>query len=275
MSTPPAPQQQGNQLGLIALILAGVGFLLAVIPATAGFAWLLTLPALVVGIIGVTRKGKKKGTAIAAIILSTIAWVIAVIVAAATFFSGVSTAVDEAESGSEIATEEAPVAAEEETPVEEEAPVEEEVVAEEPAADLGEPSNPYPQPYTAEGFFGGENYTLSGRIVDANANALVAGYNMFNTEAPAGYKYVVAELTMTGINPDGVEPSLAQFDLSLATAEGNRYDSEYIIFGEGMTAMSDGPTLYPGSAFTGYTAYIVPEQASSFLLYDNGNYITF
>jgi hypothetical protein len=98
---------------------------------------------------------------------------------------------------------------------------------------------------------------------------------MFNSEAPAGFKYVVAELTMTGIDPDGVEPSLAGFDLSLATPEGNRYDNEYVTLGEGMSSMSDGPTLYPGSTFTGYTTYVVPESAQSFLLFDNGKYISF
>jgi hypothetical protein len=143
------------------------------------------------------------------------------------------------------------------------------------AAEQGDLAHPLPQPYTAKGLLGGEKYSLTGRVADANANAAVAGYNMFNSEAPAGFKYVVVELTMTGIDPEGVEPLLANFDLSLATPEGNLYDSEIISYAEGMPGMSDGPTLYPGSSFTGYTAYIVPEGVESFLLYDNGNYISF
>lgn len=142
-------------------------------------------------------------------------------------------------------------------------------------ADAGTVENPSPQPYVAKGLLGGEKYSLTARIVDANANAAVAQYNMFNDEAPAGFKYVIAELTMTGIDEDGVEPSVASIDLSLATPEGNRYDSEYIMFGDGMPSMDDGPTLYPGSKFTGYTAYLVPDSAQSFLLYDNGKYIAF
>ncbi|MBF4571660.1 DUF2510 domain-containing protein [Herbiconiux sp. VKM Ac-1786] len=144
-----------------------------------------------------------------------------------------------------------------------------------PAADLGSATNPYPQPYVAKGIFGGEKYSLSASVVDANANALVKEWNQFNSDAPAGFKYVVVQLTMTGIDPDGVEPSLAEWDLSLATAEGNRYDSEFLVLGDGMSSMSDGPTLYPGSSFTGVTAYIVPEAAQSFLIYDNGNFISF
>lgn len=139
----------------------------------------------------------------------------------------------------------------------------------------GTVAHPYPQPYVATGVFGGEKYSLTGRVVDPNANALLEDWNQFNSDAPAGFKYVVVELTMTGIDPDGVEPSLAEFDLFLATEEGNRYSSEYAIFGDGMPSMSDGPTLYPGNSFTGYTAYIVPETAQAFLLYDNRNYISF
>lgn len=136
--------------------------------------------------------------------------------------------------------------------------------------------NPAPQPYIAEGRFGGgEKYSLSARIVDANANALVMEWNQYNDKAPTGFKYVVVELAMTGIDPDGIEPSLASYDLSLATSEGNRYDSEYVALDDGMPSMNDGPTLYPGSTFTGYTAYIVPESAQSFMLYDNGRYIAF
>lgn len=165
-------------------------------------------------------------------------------------------------------------------------PPAEEAVAEEsapsrPAAEPAAPSadgsaeRPYPQPYVAVGLFGGEKYSLTGRIVDANAGGLVNDWNQFNSPAPSGFKYVVVELTMTGIDPDGVEPSLAEWDLSLATAEGNQYSSESVVFGDGMPQMWEGPTLYPGNSFTGYTAYVVPETAQSFMLHDNGNYISF
>ncbi|QBR74419.1 DUF2510 domain-containing protein [Microbacterium sediminis] len=145
----------------------------------------------------------------------------------------------------------------------------------EQATAAGTVDDPMPQPYVATGLLGGEKYSLTARIINANANAAVMEWNMFNSEAPAGFKYVVVELTMTGIDPEGVEPSIAEWDMELATIEGNGYHSEYVVFGEGMPSMSDGPTLYPGSSFTGYTAYIVPEQANEFLMYDNYNHIAF
>ncbi len=172
-----------------------------------------------------------------------------------------------------------PAAVVEEAPAEE-APAEE-APAEEPAPEpvpevaSGEWSNPMPQPYIAKGILGGEKYSLTAGLVNADASAQVLEWNQFNTPAPAGFKYVIVQLNMTGIDPDGVEPSLAAFDLFLSTAEGNKYSSEFIVMGEGMPSMSDGPTLYPGSAFTGFTAYMVPADAATFMLYDNSNYIAF
>lgn len=96
-SPPKAPSKTPNKIGLIALILAALGFILAVIPPAAGFAWLLTLPALILGIIGLTRKGQKKATSIIAMILATVAWIIAVIVALSFVAAGVSDAIDKAD----------------------------------------------------------------------------------------------------------------------------------------------------------------------------------
>jgi hypothetical protein len=143
-----------------------------------------------------------------------------------------------------------------------------------PAAD-GSVERPLPQPYVAKGLLGGEKYSLTGRIVNANAGDSIREWNQFNDEAPVGFKYVVVELTMTGIDEDGVEPSLAEYDMALATSEGNRYDSEFVVLGDDMPRMGDGPTLYPGNSFSGYLTYIVPDGAESFLLYDNGRYVSF
>jgi hypothetical protein len=129
-----------------------------------------------------------------------------------------------------------------------------------------------PQPYVAKGIFGGEKYSLTGRVA-ADAPD-VKQWNMFNTPAPAGFKYVVLELTMTGIDKDGVEPSLASFDLTLSTPEGNTYNAESgVVLADGMASMWEGPTLYPGSAYTGNMAFLVPDTATGFMLYDNGKYI--
>ncbi|GAA1830185.1 TM2 domain-containing protein [Agromyces salentinus] len=166
---------------------------------------------------------------------------------------------------------EADAAADEAAAADAEAPAEEAEPVAEPAAEAGTATSPLPQPYIAKGMLGGEKYSLTASVTADGQD--VTEYNMFNDPAPAGFKYVIVEATMTGIDEDGVEPSLASFDLTLATPEGNQYTTEIIVLGEGMPSMYEGPTLYPGSAFTGYMAFLVPEASSGFMLHDNGNYI--
>lgn len=254
---------------IVALILGGAAFLTGLIPV---LGLLLALAAVAFAITALVKR-QPKGMAITGLALGSVALLTGLISTSVVLAGSGSDSMTASVQGSPGATSPATPSAEptEDAPATE-ASKPEPSASQAPAAS-GSIGAPAAQPYVAKGFLGGEKYSLTARIVDANANALVEGWNTFNSDAPAGFKYVVAEITMTGIDPDGVEPSLASFDLSLATPEGNRYDSEYIIFGDGMSSMSDGPKLYPGSAFTGYTAYIVPEGAQSFLLYDNGNYI--
>lgn len=141
-----------------------------------------------------------------------------------------------------------------------------------PAAETGTAANPMPQPYVAKGPLGGEKYSLTGRIA-ADAPD-VTQWNRYNDPAPAGFKWIVVELTMTGIDKDGVEPVLATFDLALSTPEGNTYSPQSgLVHGDRMPKMTKGPTLYPGSSFTGNMTFLVPDTATSFMLYDNGSYV--
>lgn len=91
------PGKGQNKIGSIALILAVGGFVMAFLPATAGLAWLITLPALVLGIVGLTRRGATKATSILAIILATVAWLISIVAALSFLAAGVSDAVGEAD----------------------------------------------------------------------------------------------------------------------------------------------------------------------------------
>ncbi|PPF70469.1 hypothetical protein C5E16_02475 [Clavibacter michiganensis] len=121
---PSAPKQK-NTLGLVALILAGIGFLFGVIPPLSGLAWIFFIPAIVLAIIGLTRKGQTKGTSISALIVAVIGWIVAIIVASVTFLSAVGTAIEDTDTAPSAASE-AEAGAEAEAPAEE-APVEEAV----------------------------------------------------------------------------------------------------------------------------------------------------
>jgi hypothetical protein len=85
-----------NKLGLVAIILAGVGFLFAILPPTSGLAWILLIPAVVLGIIGLNKKGQKKGTSLAALILGVVGWILSIIVFFASAVSLLGSAVDSA-----------------------------------------------------------------------------------------------------------------------------------------------------------------------------------
>lgn len=82
------PQQSGgkkpkNTVGIVALALSALGFVLGLFPATALFGWLLLFAGFVTGIVGLFQKFKEKVTSIIAIALSvvgTIASIIAILV---------------------------------------------------------------------------------------------------------------------------------------------------------------------------------------------------
>jgi Domain of unknown function (DUF4352) len=122
---PAAPAKTPNKIGLVALILAGVAFLLAVIPATSFIAWVPAVAAIIVGIVGLTRKGQKKGSSITAISIGVVAWIIAIVVATATALSAVGTAIEESDAAPTSAApadaEPADAAGEEDEPAAEEA----------------------------------------------------------------------------------------------------------------------------------------------------------
>jgi hypothetical protein len=82
--------------GLVALILAAVAFVTAVLPFTAGFAWLPAVAAIVLAIVGLTRRGRPKGTSIAGLIVGIVAWLVAIVVTVVAFFLGVSAGVGDA-----------------------------------------------------------------------------------------------------------------------------------------------------------------------------------
>jgi len=277
----PRAKAPAGQLAVAALVLGIAGFLTGLIP---WLGLLLGISAVALGVVALARR-QSKPFAITGGSLGAVAALTGLIVAISVGMSANSTQTT-AGGGPVPAQSDPPAAvaptspAQDETPDAATDPADNTEDDEEPQEQVeqepdGSATNPLSQPYIAEGIFGGDKYELRGKIVDADAGDALADWNMFNDAAPKGFKYVVVELTMTGIDPDGVEPSLAEFDLSLATSEGNRYSSETVAFGDDMPSMWEGPTLYPGSSFTGYSAYVVPVDADSFMLHDNGKYISF
>src|SRR5690625_3435722 len=99
--TPPPPQKNG--IGLAALIVAIVGFLFACIPGALIIGWVLLPVAFILSIVGLTRSGRKKGTSIAAMVISVIGTIVGFVV----FATVVSDACDEDFSSSDFSGDQA------------------------------------------------------------------------------------------------------------------------------------------------------------------------
>lgn len=103
----PAAKKARNTLGMVALGLAVFGALLAVVPATNGFSWVILLGAFIVSIVALTRKGQGKGMALVALIVSFIFWIISIFVGIAVVANAVSESIDDSPSISEPDTADA------------------------------------------------------------------------------------------------------------------------------------------------------------------------
>lgn len=114
----PAAKKARNTLGLVALGLAVFGALLAVIPATNGFSWIILLGAFIVSIVALTRKGQGKAMALVALIVSFLFWIISIFVGIAVVATAVSDSIDGTPSISAPDTSDSAENADAETPAE-------------------------------------------------------------------------------------------------------------------------------------------------------------
>lgn len=89
---PQASANERNTIGIIGLVCAILGVIFSCIPGFLIIGWILLPAAFILGLVGLFPKGKKKGTAIAAVIVS----IVGTIVAALVFLFVVGNAFDEA-----------------------------------------------------------------------------------------------------------------------------------------------------------------------------------
>ena len=79
LSPAPTSKTPRNTLGLVALIIAVVGFIFACIPGALIVGWVLLPIAFILGLVSLFMKGRGKGLGLAAIILSVVGTVVAVV----------------------------------------------------------------------------------------------------------------------------------------------------------------------------------------------------
>lgn len=239
---PPA-QKGRNTIGLIALIVAAVGFVFACIPGALIIGWILLPIAFILSIVSLFQKGKGKGLGIAALIVS----IVGTIVGAIVFFAVVVASVNEA---FEDTTSVDVGQVEEQAPAEDAGAAPAEEPAEEPATAEGTRDNPVPVGTSISS----DEWTVTIDAVNADGNAVVAA-SQFNDPAPAGSHYEIVTYTVTYTGADSGMAMMVGVDM--VTSSGNvidSYDNPVIL--EDSIGLDE---LFNGASATGSLAFAVPD----------------
>lgn len=241
-TAPPFPAvKEKNTIGLIAFIVAVVGFIFACIPGALIVGWILLPIAFILGIVALCLKGKKKGLGLAGLIISVVGTVVGFIV----FFAVVATAFDDAFSNGETSVS---------APAEETAEVKD-------AADIeeGTRENPYP---LGSGISDDE-WTVVVNSVNLSAGDAVAAANEFNDPAPEGKTYVLvnATVTYTGTSAEGDMPSPT---IEYVSVDGNTFASydDDVMMEVAPESLDTLTTLYEGASETGNILLAVPAESA-------------
>jgi len=242
VATPAAPAaaaKQKNTIGLVAFIIAVVGFIFACIPGALIVGWILLPVAFVLSIVGLVLKDKKKPLALAALIISVVGTIVGFVV----FFAVVATSFQSA-----FGTGDPNV-----TP-----PKSSASSSAASAAKAGSRDNPAAIGSTIKG----SEYTVVINSVTLNATDQVMAANQFNDAPPAGSSYAVINATITYTGKDSGDSALVGIDY--VTASGN------VITGLDSIAVAPDPALglaelYPGASATGNVVLAIPDGDAGLL----------
>jgi hypothetical protein len=230
-----------NTLALIALIVAGVGFLFACIPGALILGWILLPIGFVLAIVSLFLKGRGKGLGVAALIVSIVGTIVGTVV----FFSVVSDSLEESFGGTDVIVE-GPADSDESA---------EESPADAPASAEGTRENPVAVGSTISS----DDWTAVVNTYTKDGAAAVAEANQFNEPAPAGSHYEIVNYTATY---NGAESAYAaEVIVDLVTTSGNVINSY-----DSLVMLSDSfglDELFTGASATGSVAFVVPDGEST------------
>ncbi len=241
---PPSPSPQvkprkaRNTLGLVAFIIAVVGFIFACIPGALIVGWVLLPVAFILGIVSLFLKERGKGFGITAVILSVVGTVVAVVV----FFTVVANAFNDSFGSSEVSVSppsSAPAAAQD---------------TDESAAPADSAQGTRDNPVGVGSTVTGDDWTAVVNSYTTDGNATVAADD-FNDAPPAGSHYEIVNYTVTYT---GDESGLAgEVGIDLVTSSGkvlNSYDT-FVSLPDSIGA----DELFNGASSTGSQAFVVPD----------------
>jgi hypothetical protein len=247
----PVPTKKGrNVLGLIAMIVAIVGFVFACIPGALIVGWVLLPMGFILGIVSLFMRDKAKGMGIAALIIAVVGTIVGVVV----FFAVAAAAFNDAFNESTSVVE----------------PAEDEGASDEgaaPAADQedaatgeeGTRDNPLPIGSTISS----DEWTVTVDSHDADAADTVAGVmgGGVNDPAPDGSHYEMVTYTVTYTGEDSGYAAMVMVDL--VTEGGNVVDSfdNPVLLDDSIGA----DELFNGASTTGSLAFTVPDGESALI----------
>lgn len=240
-----------NVLGLIALITAILGTIFACMPGALIVGWVLLPIAFILALVSLFLRGRKRGTGIAALIVSVVGTVIGVVV----FFAVVAGSFDEAFSDDTTVSAPEASADDAEEAGSEDAGSEEAGSEEGSDGEQGTRANPYAP--GAE--ISSSDWAVTVNSVDLDATDAVLAENEFNEAPEEGHTYILVDITVqyTGDDPEG---SMPMTSVAYVSPEGNTFD------GTDMSAMAPNSfdsmsTLYEGASTTGNIALQVPADS--------------
>lgn len=239
---PTKQKKQSNTVGLIALIVAVLGFIFACIPGALIVGWILLPIGFILGLVSLFLKNKSKWMGITALILSIVGTIVGVMV----FLSVVATSFDEALGSGDTAVVE---------PTDGTAAQAQEGAA--PAKDAdgetGTRANPYPLGSVIEN----EDWRVVVNSVDLASTDAVLAANQFNEPPAEGSEYILVNYSATylGDDPNGQVPVFVSMEY--VTADGttvNTFDS----LATAPEPFDSSSTLYTDGTATGNIAFAVP-----------------
>lgn len=242
VSPPPAPQgpQRLNVPGLISVIAAGLGFLLACIPLVMFVGWALLLTGFVLAIVSLFRRGEGKALGIAGLIVSVIGSIVGffVLIASLTFAIGgvfldqTTTLFDEIEERQQQSDPS-------------------------PAPLSGDAAEGFPQELLPLGStVASEEWQVTVNGVGLGQTDAVMAASEFTDAPPPGYEYIVANITVTytGDAPEGQMPAFVSMEY--VTAAGEVTDITFAALPDELDWITN---LAPGGSATGDVVLLAPE----------------
>lgn len=243
-------KQKNSKLGLIALILAIIGFVFACVPGALIVGWVLLPVAFILGIVALFQKGKK-AFAITSIILAVIGTIVGVVV----FMGAVGKAVDDATS----TTVTSPEIEQSSTKSGEEKTSEAaDTEKAQPDSAQGTRDNPAPIGSTISS----SDWDVVINSVNLDGNQAVADANQFNAPPAEGMKYIVVNATLTYKGADSSN------DLMVTYAFVSEDGTVYKTFDAPVSAPEPAlglNELYTDGSVTGNVVIQVPVDAKGLL----------